>query len=641
MRAFVAVSLLLVVAAPAGAQHLGARVQWQPQTASPDPRLEQPVDIEILGRAAVPALELLSEATGVSLTVAPENLDTIGERKLTIISHGLTLKAIMVQLPEVLQECHWDVEGKGSQFVYHLHRNAGADQTAARLREAQDAPLKEARRQRLEEARAALKMSEQELVELEKTDLYLARTVKEARARDRLFATLGLPNHLLRELVASGEARIKYGDVSPAMQAAIVEMTEDIIDWVKGFRPEVSPSEDWREALPDTTVSLYWPSPDTLELGLFAAVWPGEMFWSENYVIPPKRAPAPQTDVSGLMRDANRRGRGMTGRGARVSRMAMAQARSGPLHRLLRATGTASAEDAQRMILQASARHLEEERVTEEARRQREWRVPGDPELSREVTTDDFRFRDMAEFQCWLATETGLSVVSDYFTGTSIYVPLELRGYETVPLWRLLYAEGDQRGFRWSKVDRCLRLHHTKWYERQESEVREAVLFAFLRKWQHGTITLDDVVEFAMATPAATGVRLNVPWELKFGGFFRPGRWVFYRVYDSLAPEQRAAALTPRGVRVSEMNPEIRDLVESMAMDATFVNPHSRRDFASATFHIEEEDRHYEEHGEAWDAHYVRLRLKLPDREDVWTDLMLPRPPIEVTYPPFVHALAQ
>ncbi|MBN1460543.1 MAG: hypothetical protein JXA57_13500, partial [Armatimonadetes bacterium] len=85
MRAFVSICLALIVTAPAGAQHLGARVQWQPQTANPDSRLEQPVDIEILGRAAVPALEILSGATGVSLTVAPENLDTVGERKLTII----------------------------------------------------------------------------------------------------------------------------------------------------------------------------------------------------------------------------------------------------------------------------------------------------------------------------------------------------------------------------------------------------------------------------------------------------------------------------------------------------------------------------------------------------------------------------
>ncbi len=70
------VTLTVVIAAvlsfsPAHAQHLGARVQWQPQIADADPRLQQPVEIEILGRAAVPALKLLSQATGVMLADEP------------------------------------------------------------------------------------------------------------------------------------------------------------------------------------------------------------------------------------------------------------------------------------------------------------------------------------------------------------------------------------------------------------------------------------------------------------------------------------------------------------------------------------------------------------------------------------------
>ncbi len=52
------------------------------------------MQIEILGRAAVPALKLLSEKTGVSLGVMPEDVKTLGERKLTIIAQGCTLKAL-------------------------------------------------------------------------------------------------------------------------------------------------------------------------------------------------------------------------------------------------------------------------------------------------------------------------------------------------------------------------------------------------------------------------------------------------------------------------------------------------------------------------------------------------------------------
>jgi hypothetical protein len=92
-----------------------------------DARLDQAVEVEILGRAAAPALGMLSEHTGVSLGVAPEDLDTVGERKLTIISLGLDLKSIMVQIPEALKECHWDVDDSSEERGYLLHRNAGVD----------------------------------------------------------------------------------------------------------------------------------------------------------------------------------------------------------------------------------------------------------------------------------------------------------------------------------------------------------------------------------------------------------------------------------------------------------------------------------------------------------------------------------
>jgi hypothetical protein len=93
-----------------------------------DRRLDQRDEMEILGRAAVPALTLLSEQTGVSLGGASEDLNTVGERKLTIISKGLLLKGIMVQLAEALQECHWDIDDSGDKPVYLLHRKMGIDE---------------------------------------------------------------------------------------------------------------------------------------------------------------------------------------------------------------------------------------------------------------------------------------------------------------------------------------------------------------------------------------------------------------------------------------------------------------------------------------------------------------------------------
>jgi len=90
VRRLTALVVLLVATGPVHAQHaLGLREQWQPQLEH-DARLSQPVEVEILGRAAVPALDLLSEATGISLSVAPEDLTTVGERKLSIFAHGCT-----------------------------------------------------------------------------------------------------------------------------------------------------------------------------------------------------------------------------------------------------------------------------------------------------------------------------------------------------------------------------------------------------------------------------------------------------------------------------------------------------------------------------------------------------------------------
>jgi len=42
----------------------------------------------------------------VNLGIPPENLDTVGEPKLTIISGGIPLKAIIAHIPEALRERH-------------------------------------------------------------------------------------------------------------------------------------------------------------------------------------------------------------------------------------------------------------------------------------------------------------------------------------------------------------------------------------------------------------------------------------------------------------------------------------------------------------------------------------------------------
>ena len=105
MRGLLVCIFIFVVAGPAQTQHLGDRQQWQPQTEN-DPRLQQRVEIEIIGRAAITGLPILSEKTGVSFSVAPEDLAPVGERKFTVIANGFDLKSIMVQLCEASVPLH-------------------------------------------------------------------------------------------------------------------------------------------------------------------------------------------------------------------------------------------------------------------------------------------------------------------------------------------------------------------------------------------------------------------------------------------------------------------------------------------------------------------------------------------------------
>ncbi len=204
MRLFAVLGLLLFTCTALPAQHIGLREQWQPQTMPPDPRLDQAVEVETIGRAAVPALEILSEATGVSLTVAPEDLGTVGERKLTIISKGFSLRAIMTQIPEALQEAHWDINESAKQPVYVLHRNSSPEMAARKAQLRRLAAWQEKRgqknRQCIDEVRRALTMSPSKLAELEQSDLFLARAARDPEFRALMEAVVALPDTQMQAL---------------------------------------------------------------------------------------------------------------------------------------------------------------------------------------------------------------------------------------------------------------------------------------------------------------------------------------------------------------------------------------------------------------------------------------------------------
>lgn len=108
----------------------GQREQWQPEAVETDRRLGERVNIEILARSAAVALRMISQETGVDLGVSPDQLGTIGERKLTVIAQGCSLKGIMAQIPRALQDCHWEVDSSGPQPVYTLHWDSRAQDSA-------------------------------------------------------------------------------------------------------------------------------------------------------------------------------------------------------------------------------------------------------------------------------------------------------------------------------------------------------------------------------------------------------------------------------------------------------------------------------------------------------------------------------
>ena len=210
-------------AAQESAAHGNGRDQWQPQTEE-DNRLQQPVKIEILGRAIIPALKQLAEKTGVTLQVAPENVENLGERKITIIAQGCTLKALMVQIPKALQECYWDVVTTGEKPVYWLHRNDGMETVIGKLVEANrdswQAERRPVREARVEEARKAMNMTPEELAELAKTDPLLAATMKDPEAKARLQLFLNLPPASMQDFIKTGRAYMDYADAPEAFQQA-------------------------------------------------------------------------------------------------------------------------------------------------------------------------------------------------------------------------------------------------------------------------------------------------------------------------------------------------------------------------------------------------------------------------------------
>ena len=515
-RLLLCIALVLPAGQAFALHHPANREQWQPQTES-DQRLQKAVGIDIIGRAVAPALVILSEATEVSLSVAPENLETLGERKLTIIPRGCTLKTIMAQIPAALRECHWDVDTTREVPVYLLHRNAGAKATMAELRQSDRLRPAEKRRalrsSRVDAARRALGMSPAQLDRLEQTDILLARTVRDSIGRPAVEAMFSLPEDKMDLLLRAGEAEITFEEAPEWLQGIARQdlrhnWTEDL-PWEKGVEPSASVVEEavsavrfaWRYFYAGVTVGLKRGSRESIAA----------------FVVPPVCPP----------------------RGAEQ-----------PFERLLMRTG--SPREEAREIMRRLTERWPDGLLTHP---QPEPAAQPDPQLTDVVRVDCAERLDFAEVLQIIAQATDRPVISDYFTMGPLEVAEELR--QGIPVWRLLALLSGSADYQWRRTEPCLVFNHSRWYEMVREEVPESLLAPYRAKLEVGEALSPR--ELVLIAKSIHGVpyreRDPAPPEERYtydliDSF---GRWAL-GFCDTINEEQASSLFSPRGLQFGEMH---------------------------------------------------------------------------------------
>ncbi len=556
MRHVAVVMLMLLTASEALAQYPEPRWQWQPEFAEHgfdlDRRLEQPVTVEILGRSAVAALKMLSGKTEVDLSVSAEDLTTLGERKLTIIVKGLSLKGIMVQIPEALQECHWRIDTSGAQPMYQLHRNAGVaqflEQAPGGERDRWQQVLENRRMERIAAASRALSLGQRQLAELEKTDLFLARAAKDPYARAQMEAFFSLSSEQMNQFIQQRRISFSYRDAPPSIQAAaraslaarLARAEHQIANPIPGEEPDPALLKEWADR---ARALLADPSGSTLSYQQVGNL---------------------EFDGLGIMLFVN--SDGDVAIPVRCRRMLL---RGDYYERLLLAAGTEDRDAAKKINDDWYKREIERQRQEQ----QQGWIPPTNRRLVRTVKLSELTVPDFAKFGKTVADMSGVSVISDYFAAPMYEVepgkaPAEL------PLWRTLYFLGQANGYQWKAVDDCLLFHHERWYDLVRDEVPESLILEYERKLtENGRLTLDDVAAFAQALalrhiPANRGGFIALPLDLArtTGNAFNPPNFWALPLYASLSPEQVARAKSAAGLPYSTLTRTQRQSVDGIAV---------------------------------------------------------------------------
>lgn len=554
-----------------------------------DPRLQQSITTEIIGRSAISALALLSERSDVELAVAPEDLATLGERKLTVIAKGCSLTAVLAQIPEALQECHWQVS-RGDQPSYQLHRNPNVEATMKQVMENDPVRtrIRAERIARLDEARAALALSAEQLAELEKTDLMMARAMRDPYARTWVEILLSLPPEQARQLRETGRLSVAYADAPPQFQQAVQRMGEWFTDLLLKQDNENSTTLAgmfaWRDYLWDATVTF-----NDMGTGWGMGLWV-ELSWTTQ-------------DGSERIHDV-----------ALHPRYPCQDEGGMRFMRLLQATGTPD-NAAPEIVRQLESAGVRADNVRREERHKCAWVEPSDPALLQSIKLGGRNLPELADLQKSVSDQSGLSVVSDYFTKLSgPYVSQEMRA--EVPLWRLLYAVGEDH-FRgdvqlWRKSGEVLVFHRADWPALSHTEVPESVIEVCRQKMRRqGALTADDLAALAVLLHNRGISSPAWPRDLKGITVYAGNEWALL-LYASLSADQRVKAAAPAGLSYADMDSDQqRQVVARAAAGQPVIRD---RDAARATFALVERIE-VDEYAPVQNI-YKQLELRFPNRTD-------------------------
>jgi hypothetical protein len=224
----------------------------------------------------------------------------------------------------------------------------------------------------------------------------------------------------------------------------------------------------------------------------------------------------------------------------------------------------------------------------------------------------------LLEVQRAIASQTDMSIISDFFTARTGAFGEDFPS--DTPLSRILNHLAEWN-VEWETAGDCIVFHHTHWHSLAQREIPESLIERWRGKLsEQGRFTLEDVVNIAVEienrpTPPRPH-RFSMPEDLLeagAGAAAGPARGMLL-LYHALTPEERAAAGTPEGLRLSDLPPpkqrEIADYVLTPGVPRRILGMPVSEFVAGTVFFIEAEPGD----GRPVGASHCQFRLQPPRR---------------------------